>query len=117
MVKLLARGGIGQVMQAIDTELNREVAVKEIQSQLVDDIAVRERFLREAEITGQLEHPGIVPVYGLGSDEQERPFYAMRLVRGQSLLEAIKDFHGSAGAQAFRSLQFSESPAAILKRM
>ncbi len=48
------------------------------------------------------------------SDEQERPFYAMRLVRGQSLLEAIKDFHGSAGAQAFRSLQISESPAAIL---
>ncbi len=44
VVKLLARGGIGQVMQAIDTELNREVAVKEIQSQLVDDIAVRERF-------------------------------------------------------------------------
>ncbi len=50
MVKLLARGGIGQVMQAIDTELNREVAVKEIQSQLVDDIAVRERFLREVRL-------------------------------------------------------------------
>ncbi len=106
MLKLLARGGIGQVMQAIDTELNREVAVKEIQAQLQDNLSVRERFLREAEITGQLEHPGIVPVYGLGSDDRDRPFYAMRLVRGQSLLDAINEFHQTSGADAFRSIRF-----------
>ncbi len=102
----MARGGIGQIMQAIDTELNREVAIKEIQAQLSNNLSVRERFLREAEITGQLEHPGIVPVYGLGCDEKHLPFYAMRLVRGQSLLDAIHEFHRTAGADAFRSLRF-----------
>ena len=47
------------------------------------------RVLREAEITGRLEHPGIIPVYGLGTDAAGRPYYAMRFVRGQTLKEAI----------------------------
>ncbi|HZN36103.1 MAG TPA: WD40 repeat domain-containing serine/threonine protein kinase, partial [Pirellulaceae bacterium] len=95
---LLAKGGIGQVLRAVDTELNREVAVKELQPAHADNSEVRERFLREAEITGQLEHPGIVPVYGLGSDCQGRPFYAMRLVQGQSFQEAMEEFHRRAGS-------------------
>ncbi|HZL90029.1 MAG TPA: serine/threonine-protein kinase, partial [Pirellulaceae bacterium] len=90
---LIARGGIGQVMRATDTELHREVAVKELQPALADSDEVRARFLREAEITGKLEHPGIVPVYGLGCDAAGRPFYAMRLVHGQSLQEASEEFH------------------------
>src|SRR5262249_26421999 len=61
--ELLARGGVGQVMRAIDTDLNREVAVKELQPSLAESDEARERFLREAEITGKLEHPGVVPVY------------------------------------------------------
>src|SRR5262249_11176450 len=58
-----------------------------------DDPASRARFLLEAEVTGRLEHPGVVPVYGLGTSDQGRPFYAMRFVRGQSLKEAIDRFY------------------------
>jgi serine/threonine-protein kinase len=88
-----ARGGIGVVFVALDSELHREVALKQIQPQHADDPASRARFLIEAEVTGRLEHPGVVPVYGLGTTENGRPFYAMRFVRGQSLKEAIESFH------------------------
>lgn len=84
-----ARGGIGEVMVAFDTELNREVALKQIQEKHASDRTTRARFVREAEITGGLEHPGIVPVYGLGAGPDGRPFYAMRLIKGNSLKEAI----------------------------
>ena len=88
-----ARGGIGIVFVAMDSELHREVALKQIQPQHADDPDSRARFLIEAEVTGRLEHPGVVPVYGLGTNDQGRPFYAMRFVRGQSLKEAIDGFH------------------------
>jgi WD40 repeat protein/tRNA A-37 threonylcarbamoyl transferase component Bud32 len=88
-----AKGGLGQVSVALDQDLNREVALKEIQPKHADDPISRERFLLEAEITGGLEHPGIVPVYALGQDPDGRPFYAMRFVRGDSLQQAIEDFH------------------------
>jgi hypothetical protein len=61
-----ARGGLGAVFVALDEELHREVALKQILDQHADDSVSRYRFLLEAEITGNLEHPGIVPVYGLG---------------------------------------------------
>ena len=61
-----AQGGLGAVFVALDTELNREVALKQILDRHADDLTSRSRFLLEAEITGGLEHPGIVPVYGLG---------------------------------------------------
>jgi len=92
-----ARGGIGEVFLAFDNELNREVALKEIQSRHRRDESHRERFVREAEVTGGLEHPGIVPVYSLGHHADGRPFYAMRFIRGDSLQEAIERFH--AGPQ------------------
>jgi len=88
-----ARGGIGVVFVALDSELHREVALKQIQPQHADDPTSRARFMIEAEVTGRLEHPGIVPVYGLGANHQGRPFYAMRFVRGQSLKEAVESFH------------------------
>src|SRR5579863_631110 len=66
ILRLHAKGGLGQVSVALDQDLNREVALKEIQSRHADDRTVRERFVLEAEITGGLEHPGIVPVYALG---------------------------------------------------
>jgi serine/threonine protein kinase/outer membrane protein assembly factor BamB len=88
-----AIGGLGQVSVALDTELNREVALKEIQDKHADDKESRARFLLEAEITGGLEHPSIVPVYGLGTYLDGRPFYAMRFIRGDSLMDAIKRFH------------------------
>lgn len=95
-----AKGGLGEVSVARDDELNREVALKEIQNRYVRDPASRNRFLLEAEITGGLEHPGIVPVYSLGQSSDGRPFYAMRFIRGDSLNEAIADFHRQGGAGA-----------------
>ncbi len=83
-VELHARGGIGDVYRARDRELGRDVALKRTRRADLDDA-----FVREAEITGRLEHPGIVPVYGLGRDESGHPFYAMRLVGGETFDEAI----------------------------
>jgi len=100
MLRSHARGGIGEVWVALDVELNREVALKRIQDRHADDPASRARFLQEAEVTGRLEHPGIVPVYGMGRDTGGRPFYAMRFIRGNSLKEAIASFHAGVGAPA-----------------
>jgi serine/threonine-protein kinase len=88
-----ARGGLGAVFVALDEELHREVALKQILDNHADDPTSRQRFLIEAEITGGLEHPGIVPVYGLGTYAGGRPYYAMRFIKGDSLKEAIKHFH------------------------
>ncbi len=103
-----ARGGLGQVSVALDEELNREVAFKEILPQHADNPDSRFRFLLEAEITGGLEHPGIVPVYGLGQYEDGRPFYAMRFIRGDSLREAADRFRRDASSRdrPFESLEF-----------
>ncbi len=93
-----ARGGFGEVFVALDTELNREVGLKQILESHADDQASRRRFLLEAEITGRLEHPGIVPVYGLGTYADGRPYYAMRFIKGDSLKKAIDRYHASAVA-------------------
>jgi serine/threonine protein kinase/tetratricopeptide (TPR) repeat protein len=95
-----AKGGLGAVFVALDCELNREVALKQILDRHADDPVNRARFLLEAEITGRLEHPGIVPVYGLGTYADGRPYYAMRFVRGDSLKEAIAAFHADATLNA-----------------
>jgi len=91
-----ARGGLGEVYVALDQELSRNVALKAIKAPLADDPANQARFVREAEITGKLEHPGIVPVYGLGRSEDGRPYYAMRFIEGESLDIAIDRFHTMA---------------------
>ncbi len=88
-----ARGGLGAVFVALDGELNREVALKQLLDSHADDPVSRRRFLAEAEITGALEHPGIVPVYSLGAYRDGRPFYAMRFIQGANLKEAIDQFH------------------------
>ena len=93
IVREHAKGGLGEVFVAYDEELNREVALKEIQGRHADNSESRARFMIEAEVTGGLEHPGIVPVYGLGQYPDGRPYYAMRFIRGQSLKEAIARFH------------------------
>ncbi len=93
VVRPHARGGLGEVFVAVDEELGREVALKEIQGRHADHPESRARFLLEAEVTGQLEHPGIVPVYGLACYPDGRPFYAMRFIRGESLKDAIGRFH------------------------
>jgi WD40 repeat protein/serine/threonine protein kinase len=98
------KGGIGEVFVALDGELNREVALKEMQEQHAGDAHSLVRFVREAEITGGLEHPGIVPVYGLGQYADGRPYYAMRFIRGETLKEAIRKHHAGQTDWTLRGL-------------
>ncbi|MFO0954140.1 MAG: serine/threonine-protein kinase [Isosphaeraceae bacterium] len=100
VVRPHARGGLGEVFVALDAELGREVALKQILEGLADDPDSRRRFLLEAEITGGLEHPGIVPVYGLGVHPDGRPYYAMRFIKGNTLQDSIAQFHTRVTAAA-----------------
>ncbi len=94
LTRLHAKGGIGQVWLAFDAELGRDVALKELRSDRSGDATVYSRFVNEARITGQLEHPGIVPVYELVRPENGKtPFYTMRFVRGRTLSESIESHH------------------------
>lgn len=95
IVRPHAQGGIGEVFVAQDGELRRKVALKRIRDRFIDDEESRLRFLREAEITGHLEHPGIVPIYGLGLDETGRPYYAMRFIEGETLRDAVRRHYAS----------------------
>jgi serine/threonine-protein kinase len=92
-LSLHAKGGLGAVYLARDEELGRTVALKEILEHHADQPSSRARFTFEAEVTGQLEHPGIVPVYGLGCHADGRPYYAMRFIQGESLENAVRRFH------------------------
>jgi serine/threonine-protein kinase len=94
-LRLHSQGGLGLIFRADDQRLSREVAVKFIRPTLADDPESRERFCLEAEITSRLEHPGVVPVYGLGTAEDNRLFYAMRFIQGETLDEAIDRYHAA----------------------
>jgi serine/threonine protein kinase len=104
LTRLHAEGGLGKIWIAHDTDLNRDVALKEIKSSTVPNPESWGRFLKEAQITGQLEHPNIVPVYELARrKEDDQPFYTMRFLRGQTLRDAIAEFHRRrAGKPAHR---------------
>jgi serine/threonine-protein kinase len=108
VLRFHARGGLGEVHVAEDVELGREVALKEMQAGHAADPDTRSRFVLEGALTGALEHPGIVPVYGRGARPDGRPFYTMRLIRGETLAADIGRFHARApvrfDAMAFRQL-------------
>jgi serine/threonine-protein kinase len=93
------QGGLGLVSIARDEDFNREVALKEILPSSADDEHNRRRFVREAEITGALEHPGVVPVYSLGLYEDGRPYYAMRFVHGVDMQQAIEAYNAMPSAE------------------
>lgn len=94
LARLLAQGGLGRIWLARDPDLGREVALKELRSEWADEPWHRARFLEEARITGQLEHPNIVPVYELVLQQGDRrPFYVMKHVQGRTLSSAIREFH------------------------
>jgi len=86
--ELLGKGGLGRVEAVRDLDLGREVARKEL---LADNPMMRERFLLEARVTAQLEHPGIVPVYELGRGPDGRPFYTMRRIRGRTFGACLRE--------------------------
>ena len=109
-VKELARGGMGTVYLAEDTELNRHVAIKVINTpEITDDL--RNRMIREAQIIARLEHPGIVPVHDVGTLPDGRIYYAMKFVRGSrldeyaaqsaSLRDRLRKFQAVCDAVAF----------------
>ncbi len=96
------RGGIGRVLLAFDEHIGRDVALKEllpdasgsipsVASPMKTTAAITARFLQEARITGQLEHPGIVPVYEVGKRSDGSLYYTMRLVRGKTLYDRIHE--------------------------
>jgi serine/threonine protein kinase len=95
-LELIGTGGMGEVYRGLDQECLRFVAIKKIRKEHQDNPEARERFLAEVEMTAGLEHPGIIPVYGTGTDGQGRAFYAMRLISGEgsgTLSESIRAFH------------------------
>ncbi|MCA9263320.1 MAG: serine/threonine protein kinase [Planctomycetales bacterium] len=103
------KGGLGAVYRATEAGVHRQVAVKFIHRNLTTDPDSRARFELEAEVTGRLEHPGIVPLYGLGEAENGRLFYYMRFIEGEKLDDAIRDFHQkrpSRGHFAEQSVEF-----------
>ena len=103
-----ARGGLGLIWVALDRQLNRLVALKEMRPGVASDPTSRAKFEDEAEITGRLEHPGIVPVYSLGAQADGRPFYAMRLVQGDDLRSAIERYHRRAPDDPARHLDLND---------
>lgn len=102
-------GGLGRVWLAHDTHLNRDVALKEILPGKERNAITWRRFMREAQITSQLDHPNIVPIYELAGGGVEAMFYTMRFVRGRTLRAAIDEYHqrrqrGEATPREFREL-------------
>ena len=86
----IARGGIGIVYKGRDRDLNREVALKVLRAEYTGRPDVVQRFIEEAQVGGQLQHPGIVPVYAMGMQPDGRPSFAMKLVKGRTLAELLE---------------------------
>ncbi|MEZ6096910.1 MAG: serine/threonine-protein kinase [Pirellulaceae bacterium] len=95
VLKRHAKGGLGIIFSATDLELGRQVAIKEMRFDRNPSSEDWQRFKFEGSITAKLEHPGIVPVYGLGANSKGRPYYAMRLIDGRSLRDELKAFYNS----------------------
>jgi serine/threonine-protein kinase len=87
----IARGGMGAVLRARDPELNRALAVKVLLERHRGQPELERRFREEAQVTGQLQHPGIPPVHEVGALIDGRPFFAMKLIRGRTLAELLRE--------------------------
>ncbi|MBL8862537.1 MAG: protein kinase [Planctomycetes bacterium] len=86
----IARGGMGVVLKGHDTDLGRDVAVKVLDPELAKRPEVVQRFVEEAQVGGQLQHPGIVPVYELGLMSDDRPYFTMKLIKGRTLAALLQ---------------------------
>ncbi|HHO49578.1 MAG TPA: protein kinase [Deltaproteobacteria bacterium] len=94
---LIKQGGMGEVRRVWDLALNRAIAMKVLRRDLAerDDLVLR--FVEEAQATGQLEHPGIVPIYDTGRLPDGRPYFTMKEIRGRTLLDVIEELHAASG--------------------
>jgi len=106
-VRFHARGGLGEVYSAHDSLLNRQVALKTVQSRWAGDAVQLRRFTHEAEVTARLDHPGVVPVHARGHAPDGRPCFVMRFIEGESLRDAIERVH-AAGPVEFRGSVFRQ---------
>src|SRR5262249_52967225 len=104
----IGRGGMGVVFRARDAALDRDVAVKLLSERYPPDSPHAQRFLSEARITGQLQHPGIPAVHQVGALADGRPFLAMKLIKG-STLEAILKHRTDPSADHGRMLAIFEA--------
>jgi len=126
--RALGHGGMGEVRLADDLRIGRQVAVKTLREDTRGDAAAAARFLREARVQGQLEHPAIVPVYDLGTDTDGVPFFTMKRLRGMTLEELLRAHHGGdaetakmwsqrkllgAFAQACQAVHFAHSRGVV----
>lgn len=94
LTRVHGEGGLGQVWLATDPTLNREIALKRIRPGKGNSRDAQLRLIKEAQITGQLEHPNIIPIYELEQyDEKGRPYYTMKFLRGDTLQDRIKAYH------------------------
>jgi serine/threonine-protein kinase len=91
----IGRGGMGTILEGHDTRLGREVAVKVLLETHAANTRVLEHFSEEVRILGRLQHPGIVPVYQAGQLPDGRPYFTMRLVKGQTLARLLADRRGT----------------------
>jgi eukaryotic-like serine/threonine-protein kinase len=96
----IARGGMGIVYRAHDRLLNRTVAVKVMRGKYMDRPDLLRRFMAEARINGKLQHPGVVPVYDIGTLTDARPFIAMKLIEGKTFSRILRERAGPADNQA-----------------
>jgi serine/threonine-protein kinase len=94
LLEEIGRGGMGAVLRAHDPDLGRDLAVKVLLPGQQDDPALVSRFTEEAQIGGQLQHPGIVPVYEVGRSADQRPYFTMKLVRGRTLAALLRERPG-----------------------
>ena len=88
---VIARGGMGVIFKGRDPNLGREVAFKVLKSDLAGKQSAEQRFVEEAQVGGQLQHPGLVPVYELGRFDDGRPYFTMKLVKGRTLADLLAD--------------------------
>lgn len=87
----IARGGMGVIFRGFDTSLDRDLAIKVLHDSLRNNPEVVHRFVEEAQIGARLQHPGIAPIYELGQFAEDRPFFAMKLVKGETLAKLLTD--------------------------
>ncbi len=101
--KFHAKGGMGEIWLVEDSDIGRPVALKRM---LNSRQKLKDQFLKEARVTGQLEHPGVIPVHELSIDEDGQPFYVMKFVHGKTLKSVIQEYHKNTNADTPREVEW-----------
>jgi eukaryotic-like serine/threonine-protein kinase len=97
----VGRGGMGVVYEVDDADLHRRLAMKVLTADPVDRPALAARFIAEAQVTSQLQHPGIVPVYEIGTLDDGRLYFTMQLVLGRTLAAILGELHEASGPEGW----------------